>query len=83
VVTAVIGGAIATELLIRDREPARGAAVAGGHGRADTAGPAGRADPGDASGPIDELDDRDSGMAGPVYRDEPSAPNRAARRGRP
>lgn len=77
VVTAVIGGAIATELLIRDRDPERGAVVAGGAGRADTA------DPGDRSGPIDELDDGDSGIAGPVYRDEPSAPHRAARRGKP
>jgi len=77
VVTAVIGGAIATELLIRERDPERGAAVAGAPGRADTA------DPGDDRGPIDELDDRGSGdIAGPVYRDEPSAPHRAPRRGK-
>jgi Kef-type K+ transport system membrane component KefB len=73
VVTAVIGGAIATEFLIRDGGPER--AADGGRARADTADPADRE-------PIDELDDR-GGYDGPIYRDEPSAPHRAPRRGRP
>ena len=77
VVTAVIGGSIATELLIRDGGTER-AAPSGAPVRADTADPA---DPADR-GPIDELDDG-SADDGPVYRDEPSAPHRAPPRGRP
>lgn len=76
IVTAVIGGAIATELLIRDRDPER----------ARTPAPvrAGTGDPDGDDDPIDELDDRGpDGIAGPIYRDEPSAPHGAPRRGRP
>jgi Kef-type K+ transport system membrane component KefB len=69
VVTAVIGGAIATELLIRDDGDAARAVAPSA------------ADPADGA-PIDEFDDHGSGEAGPVYRDEPSAPHRA-RRGKP
>lgn len=67
VVTAVIGGAMLTEFLIRDD----GEAAAAGAARPGT-DPAG-------AGPIDELDERDDGDAGPVYRDEPSAPHRPRR----
>jgi Kef-type K+ transport system membrane component KefB len=71
VVTAVIGGAMATEFLIRDDGSAAAAVVAR---RPETGDP-------DDGAPIDELDDDDrgSGYAGPVYRDEPSAPHRAPR----
>jgi len=74
VVTAVIGGAIATELLIRDRDGAPGEPalrVTGGRVHQDPAAP------------IDELDDPGSGsgrVAGPIYRDE-SAPVAGPRRG--
>ncbi|HEX3766051.1 MAG TPA: hypothetical protein VHW23_45455 [Kofleriaceae bacterium] len=78
VVTAVIGGAIVTELLIRDGGP-EGAA---GGARPDTEPPDGGPEP------IDELDERDDrggdrGYDGPIYRDEPSGPHRTARRRRP
>src|SRR5262249_38753778 len=66
VVTAVIGGAIATELLIRD------------DGRAAAAVASAAADPADPSAdgaPIDELDDGGSGDAGPGYRDQPAVPH--------
>jgi len=70
VVTTVIGGAIATELLIRDR---------GGDGAASPAEPGAPtgAQPGAPTGaPIDELDDAGSGAVdGPIYRDD-SAPHR-------
>jgi hypothetical protein len=64
VVTAVIGGAIGTELLVRDRRTA---------GAADD-----EADR--AAAPIDELDGDDSGrVAGPIYRDD-SEPHRGPSR---
>jgi Kef-type K+ transport system membrane component KefB len=88
VVTAVIGGAIATELLIRDRDPERAGAAARISGAFRRLGGAGGdprvheddRDDDDRGEPIDELDDRGSGpMAGPMYRDEPSGPHRAPR----
>jgi Kef-type K+ transport system membrane component KefB len=65
VVTTVIGGAIATELLVQQT-------------MVDDPTPA-EADPHEAA-PIDELDDSDSdGIDGPIYRDEPSGPKRGPR----
>jgi hypothetical protein len=85
VVTAVIGGAIATEWLIRDGEgrPGEVPVRARADGRDDGEDSSDGGDGGDGpdDGPIDELDD-DSGMAGPVYRDEPSRPHRVPRRGK-
>jgi Kef-type K+ transport system membrane component KefB len=63
VVTAVIGGAIATELLIREAQ--RTAPT----DEPDTTGVT--AAPGTPE-PIDELDDPGSGEAGPIYRDDES-----------
>jgi Kef-type K+ transport system membrane component KefB len=86
VVTAVIGGAIATEWLIRDGEgrPGEVPVRARADGRDDGEDSSDGGDGGDGpdDGPIDELDD-DSGMAGPVYRDEPSGSHRVPRRGKP
>jgi hypothetical protein len=60
VVTAVIGGAIVTELLVRETRAADRVAAP--------------LEP-EASAPIDELDDRGSGgFAGPIYRDDDSGP---------
>jgi Kef-type K+ transport system membrane component KefB len=60
VVTAVIGGAIVTELLVRETRAADRVAAP--------------LEP-EASAPIDELDDRGSGgIAGPIYRDDDSGP---------
>ncbi|HEX2688157.1 MAG TPA: hypothetical protein VHN14_16120 [Kofleriaceae bacterium] len=57
VVTAVIGGAILTELLVRDSKAAGRAAAKGDEPR--------------RGEPIDELDDHGSGeVAGPIYRDD-------------
>jgi Kef-type K+ transport system membrane component KefB len=72
VVTAVIGGAIVTELLLREtRGPAR-------------ADPSDRVDEARVPEPIDELDEPGSGgYAGPIYRDDDSRPHRLPpRRGR-
>ncbi|HEU0032043.1 MAG TPA: hypothetical protein VFQ53_15525 [Kofleriaceae bacterium] len=60
VVTAVIGGAVVTELLVQATAHADDAVAVEEH---------------EAAAPIDELDDRDSeGVAGPIYRDEPAQP---------
>lgn len=93
VVTAVIGGAIATELLIRDPSRERDAAQAGVPGRTEAGAPGNDGGPHDDGphddgpdddGPIDELDDHSAdGSAGPIHRDEPSAPHRAPHRSRP
>jgi Kef-type K+ transport system membrane component KefB len=71
VITAVIGGSIATELLLQrtrdDAEP---------HPQP--------IDELDAAAPIDELDDEPSSeMDGPVYRDEPSGPKHVPPGGNP
>lgn len=66
VVTAVIGGAIVSELLVQFTSKSELAATT------TTAAPI---DELETSAPIDELDDRDSGgVDGPIYRDEPTAP---------
>jgi Kef-type K+ transport system membrane component KefB len=89
VVTAVIGGAIVTELLIRERRDEPAVMGTGLHDAEPGAPRRDDPDEDDRAGgphraPIDELDDRGSGgIAGPIYRDEPSAPHRAPRRGKP
>jgi Kef-type K+ transport system membrane component KefB len=81
VVTAVIGSAIATELLVRE---SRDTAAAGPAGDRPAIAPDPDPDPDDAAqnAPIDELDDRGSGrVSGPIYRDE-SEPRPLPGRGR-
>ncbi|HEX4419385.1 MAG TPA: hypothetical protein VH165_15845 [Kofleriaceae bacterium] len=66
VVTAVIGGAIANELLVQRTQRAAGASPLAARGLALASA---------APQPIDELDERSGGYAGPIYHDDDSRPH--------